>query len=96
MKVTGNNGVNIIKLYNDNKPKSAGNKDKVSSKHDTIEISKQGLEISNYVTMVNKMPDVRTDKINKLKNQIQSGSYSISSEELASKIFETINEGKNR
>ena len=96
MKVTGNNGVNIIKLYSDNKTKSAQNKDKINSKQDTIEISKQGLEISNYVTMVNKMPDVRTDKINKLKNQIQSGSYSISSEELASKIFETINEGKNR
>jgi len=96
MKITGNgnNRIDVAKIYNDNKPKPGASSEKNGKKYDAIEISNAGSEIAKYVTMAKEVSDVRMQKVNEIKEKIQSGMYKVSSEELASKILETINEGK--
>jgi len=94
MKVQNNNRIDIAKIYNDNKPKASNNKNKISKTCDTIEISKESMEIAKYVNISKEIYDVRTQKVNDIKNRIQNGTYKVSSEDLAFKILETINEGK--
>jgi negative regulator of flagellin synthesis FlgM len=88
MKVTGNNGINIAKIYSDNKLKASREKEKVNKKYDSIEISKEGMGIAKYVSIAKTIPDVRAEKVDDIKSRIQSGDYKVSSEELASKIIE--------
>lgn len=90
MKVTGNNGVNITKLYNESMSKAVSDKEKLSKKYDTIEISRAGQEAAKFVSMAKEMPDIRTQKVNDIKSSIQNGIYKVSQEELALKILKTI------
>ena len=90
MKVTGNNGVNITKLYNESKLKAAADKEKLSKKYDTIEISKAGQEAAKFVSMAKEMPDIRMQKVNDIKSNIKNGTYKVFPEELALKIMKTI------
>lgn len=94
MKVTCNNGVNVTRIYNENKSLSIRDKEKVNRKYDTLEISREGQEIARFVTIAKNMADVRVQKIEDIKNRIQSGKYNVSTEELASKIIQTI-KGEN-
>lgn len=94
MKITCNNGVDVTRIYNDNKSLSICDKEKVNRKYDTLEISKEGQEIARFVTIAKNMADIRAQKIEDIKNRIESGKYNVSSEELASKIIQTI-KGEN-
>jgi flagellar biosynthesis anti-sigma factor FlgM len=57
-------------------------------KPDSLELSIGAQEMKLAKEMVLKSPDVRADKINGLKKQIQAGMYQVSSEEIASKMVE--------
>lgn len=93
MKIT-NNRINVTKIYNDNKPAAVHEKEKQNSRYDTLEISKEGQEIAKYAAMAKGSPDIRADKVQEIKNRIQSGKYNVSSEDIASKIVQTI-KGEN-
>lgn len=90
MKVSGNNPINIGKIYSENMAKSHVNSGKAAKKCDAIEISKHGQEISKYVNMAKEISNVRIQKVNDIKNKIQNGTYRVSSEELAAKIIESV------
>ena len=94
MKVSGNNGVNILKIYNENKPKPTAGGEGPGKKYDRVEISKEGLMVAKYATIAKSLPDVRMDKVKEVKNAIANGSYKVSSGDVASKIMEAIKEGK--
>jgi negative regulator of flagellin synthesis FlgM len=96
MKVSGNNNINVLKIYSDNQSKTAGRNDKPERKYDTVEISKEGMEIAKYAEAYSGVPDMRIEKIEEIKSRIQNGSYKVSSEELAKKILESIDEGSWR
>lgn len=90
MKVT-NNGVSAVKLYKDNKPSATnGNNRTGVSRYDTLEISKEGQELAKYAQIANNIKDVRINKVDEIKNKIQSGKYKVSSEEIANEILQTI------
>lgn len=95
MKVQNNNRIDISKIYNDNKPKASSDMQKMKKAYDSVEISKEGMEIARYVNMSREMSDVRIQKVNEIKSKIQHGVYKVSSEDLAAKIFEAIKEEKN-
>lgn len=93
MKVAGNNSINILKIYSDNQSKAAYRNDKSGKRCDTVEISREGLEIARYAEAYSSVPDMRIEKIEEIKCRIQNGSYKVSSEELAKRILEAIDEG---
>lgn len=79
-KITFNNIYKIDKLKNQNYSNSKANKDRV-------EIS----ELGKYLSKVNSNEEsMDIEKVNRLKKQIESGTYKIDSRELAKKIIEKL------
>jgi len=54
---------------------------------DTVEFSNRGSEVGKLVDQVKDMPDIREEKINQLREQIASGNYNPSSEDIADAIL---------
>ena len=55
-----------------------------------IAISSKAKDIQQATEVVNATPDIRIEKVDRIKGQIANGSYSVSSEKLAEKILENI------
>jgi negative regulator of flagellin synthesis FlgM len=57
-------------------------------KSEEMELSSQSLDINQLQTATMASPDVRTEKVEQVKMQINSGTYKISSEEIAQQLIE--------
>ena len=55
-----------------------------------IAISSKAKDIQKANESINAAPDIRIEKVDRIKEQIANGSYSVSSEQLAEKILENI------
>ena len=55
-------------------------------KADTIKISKKARELQEAIMELEKLADVQAKKVDKLKNQIEKGTYEVKSGKLAEKI----------
>ena len=55
-----------------------------------IAISSKAKDIQKVTEAVNASPDIRIEKVDRIKEQISNGTYSVSSEQLAEKILENI------
>jgi negative regulator of flagellin synthesis FlgM len=55
-----------------------------------IAISSKAKDIQKATEAVNAAPDIRVEKVDRIKEQIRNGNYSVSSEQLAEKILENI------
>ena len=65
--------------------------DKMNYKSDKLNISKKGQNIKTTKKELEKIPDLRKEKVQTLKQQIKQGTYRVSSEKIAQKI---VNGGK--
>lgn len=54
---------------------------------DKLEFSNRGTEVGKLVDQVKNMPDMREEKISQLREQISSGTYNPSSEDIADAIL---------
>jgi len=84
-----NNNVNIqqvIKGYNKNvgKVKQTG---KTEMKRDQIEISQSSKDFQVAMDAFKKLPDVRQDKIDNIKSEIDKGTYKPSTEDIINKMM---------
>ena len=75
--VYNKSGAKVEKLYSTTKEK------------DSLNISDFGKELQIAKKAVGNAPDIRRDKVDAIKNQIVSGSYNVSAEEVANKIVES-------
>lgn len=57
-------------------------------KSEEVELSSQTLDLKEMQTAAMASPDVRTEKVEQIKMQINSGTYKISSEEIAQQLIE--------
>ncbi len=57
---------------------------------DKIEISDQARDFQTAMKAFKELPDVRQDKVDELRSQMESGQYKPSSEAVADKIMEMI------
>lgn len=82
---------NILQLYN----KSIGNKkvkqEKASKSSDDIKISERAMDFQFALQKIKNVEEVRVDKVENIKKQIQTGTYEIDGRKIADKIFESIN-----
>lgn len=91
--------MNINNIYSENQLKSVRSRNqsgKAQGAEDKVEISGESMSIGSYVDKIKDMPDIRADKVEEIKQRIESGGYSISSGELASKMLNAIKEGKEK
>jgi len=55
-----------------------------------IAISSKAKDIQKATEAVNTAPDIRVEKVDRIKDQIANGDYRVSSEQLAEKVLENI------
>lgn len=86
MKVTNDSKVAFNNIYKMEKVKDHNNY-KNNNNADRLELS----ELGKYLSKVNSKEEVMDmEKVNKLKKQIESGTYKIDSRALAKKIIEKL------
>lgn len=61
----------------------------LSYSSDTVNLSSQGKVLNELIDTVKQGPDVRRDRIEDLKQKINSGEYKIDSKQIAKKIVDT-------
>ena len=97
MKIHGQNPIEGKDLYNKvqdlNKKQEAVDKDgaeKTSINKDKITLSEQAKGINELKALIEKLPDIRNDKVEQIKKAIDAGDYNIDSLKVAEKILEEI------
>ena len=75
----------VSQLYNTNNIKKATKPSKESFS-DKLEISQKGQDYRVAKQIVSQTPDVREDKINQIKKQLESGTYNVDMTEVADKV----------
>jgi len=93
MKITdtGNTPISIIQQYqkNEDPTKAAVNKpapQPETSIEEKVSISTESRDAGLMRGIINNLPDIREDKVQELKAQIENGTYEVKSEDIAKKI----------
>jgi negative regulator of flagellin synthesis FlgM len=92
MEIENNQGIHINAYVNQvqekNKVDSSDNKpEKSTVKADTVVISDAAKRIQEAKTQLDNIPDVRAEKVAKLKEQVESGTYKVDAEKTADKLI---------
>jgi negative regulator of flagellin synthesis FlgM len=92
MKITdtGNTPISIIQQYQKNEdPKTAAYKQvpqPEASPEEKVSISKESRDAGVMKGIIGNLPDIRENKVQELKAQIENGTYEVNSEDIAKKI----------
>ncbi len=81
----------IAQLYGVNKSTAAQKSSQAASTRDEFTLSSVGRDLQIAKTAVAEASDIREDKVALLKNKIDSGEYSVSADDFASKLLEKYN-----
>ena len=90
MKITDKvdvGGVNFQKPDKTKDKASEGKVEEAAARDDQISLSGTAKEIGRLQMEVSKLPDVRTDKVEELKNAINSGTYNVKGDAVAGKLL---------
>jgi negative regulator of flagellin synthesis FlgM len=92
MEIERNQGIQIDAYVNQvqDKNKIDASKDKPEKsamKTDTVVISDAAKRIQEAKKQLDEIPDVREDKVEQLKKQIENGTYEINAEKIAGKLI---------
>lgn len=85
---------NIFQVYNSNSntKKIAG--DKKIEGTDEIRLSEKAMEFQYALKKIREVEDIRTEKVEKIKTQVKSGTYYVDGKKIAEKMIEDISFNK--
>lgn len=87
MKINGVN--NVPHVYkNNNNVKQTEDKPKVIE--DKLSISDEGKAYQLAMKKLNDIPEIRTEKVDKIKAEIKAGSYKVDSKKIAQKMMDDV------
>lgn len=58
---------------------------------DEVTFSSEAKDFARIAKLLSDVPDVRTDKVEEIKNRMSSGNYNVKAEEVAGKILSQFN-----
>jgi len=94
MKIVGNTNVqSVMKAYGKNVGKTKKTEG-IKFESDKIEISQEAHDFQVAMKAFKDLPDVREDKVSELKEQVNSGSYKPSSEDVMNKLLSRLEGAK--
>jgi negative regulator of flagellin synthesis FlgM len=79
---------NILKVQRNSQPTRKLGRIDDNLKPDKLELSDHAQELKRTVDLVLKSPDIRADKMDEIKKQIQAGEYHRTGTEIASKMVD--------
>lgn len=85
MRINGINNVNNV--YKSKKANKAYEATNVSSSKDTLAISDFAKELQVAKQAVSAAPDVRQEKVDNIKQQMEAGNYNVTASQLADKLL---------
>ncbi len=88
MKINKTN--KILQIYN-NAEFNRLRKGKGKFEKDTIDFSEKAMDYQFAINKLKEVPEMRMDKVEKLKKQVQSGNYNIEGRKIVEKMYESIN-----
>lgn len=62
-----------------------------SNEKDEIKFSERAMDYQFAISKLKELPEMRMEKVEKLKRNIKSGNYNVSGKEIVDKIYENIN-----
>lgn len=81
---------NIFQTYNKNAGAKKVKPEGMSKDSDEIKISEKAIEFQFAMQKIKNVEVTRTDKVDEIKQQIQSGTYEVDGKKIAEKIIEGI------
>lgn len=81
---------NVFQTYNKNQGTKKVKMDKAVDNGDQVKISDKAIDFQYALQRLKNVEDVRMDKVEKLKKEIDSGTYKIDGNKIAEKIMESI------
>ncbi len=91
MKINGISGIDPVRAYNQaKKNKEEIIKDDVAPQSDSLEISREAKEMQFFKDALARMPGVREDMVQSLKQKIETGSYQPDVAKIADGMLEEI------
>ena len=90
MNIKGPMGIRPGQLYQAQQNQTKQIKTNQKPPGDTIEISPQAKNIKTLTTKTLALPDIREEKVTAIKQQIDSGKYNISAEQIAKSMLDNI------
>lgn len=88
MKINNYQVEKVQQIYQQNKEKRLNKKENL--RQDSMEISGKAREIQQLEAKLKEIPEIRQEKVNKLKEAIAKGDYYINSKLIVQKIIEQL------
>jgi negative regulator of flagellin synthesis FlgM len=74
-------------VYNAPAKAAAARASRAEEKQDMVALSQHAKDFRTAKKTLDSIPDVREDKVNSVKSQIESGTYNVSAKDAVDKIF---------
>mgnify|MGYP001430056720 CR=1 FL=1 len=80
----------ILQVYNTQSIKKV-EASKKNGRKDEVKLSNKAMEYQIAVNSLKDVPEIRKDKVEKLKSEISAGTYKVDGEKIVEKMFGNIN-----
>lgn len=81
----------MMNIYNKQAKVSKSKETEKAGKSDQLNISNTAREFQFAMEEVKKQPDVRTEKVKQLKQEIEAGTYKVDAKKIADKMMQDAN-----
>lgn len=82
---------NVFQVYNKNSGVKKVKLDKETKDTDQIKISEKAIDVQYGLQKINGVEDIRMEKVETIKQQIQAGTYHVDGKKIAEKMLDSIN-----
>lgn len=86
-----NNINKLLKIYNNNLNVKKANDVKMSKNKDELKLSHRAMEYQYALNKLKEVPDIRKNKVDRIKEEIKTGTYVVDGEKIVEKMFEKAN-----
>ena len=91
MKIHNNSINKVLNMYNNQVNTNKANKSQEGKKADQLNISPEARDFQLAMKQVKNQPEIRTEKVEEIKKQIQAGTYKVDAKAISEKMMRDAN-----
>ena len=88
MRINNSDKINEVYITNLNNKAKVNKQEQEEIKKDKVGVSEKGKDYQVALEKFRSLPDIRTDKVEKLKEEISTGTYKVEGSKIAEKMLE--------